>query len=432
MRRNVLRLLALIGATVVAVAAWVAGAALDPGLVGLALVALGAFLVSGLLLLRVADTGAGPEARRRRLVWLVAGAGVYVAIAQLTVGSPPPRTLDPLPVSDGVGFWTLSDGARLAYRGLPPEGDSLAEPVVFLHGGPGIPFLPTLEATGEGPLDFLTRSGHPVYYYDQRGAGFSDRLDLIRDPPYTVAGHVADLEEIRSAIGVDRLVLAGHGWGATLATQYLMAHPDRVSRIVALSPAPLWFPAYPEMVEPSARARLTEVQASALAVMERPSVRLLVGRLTATTSRSAAHTLVDDWEADQWWTGITEASIRLRQPNLTCSEQAQARLPPQEGLGYFAYSYTLEDALGLPDPRPALGDLAVPVLIVRGFCDYIRWQVAYEYVQVLPDARQVSAAAGGHLLWVEQPEILQTVMLPFLAGEVVPLAYYHPGRGGGG
>jgi hypothetical protein len=57
--------------------------------------------------------------------------------------------------------------------------------------------------------------------------------------------------------------------------------------------------------------------ASALAVLEKPSIRLVLGRLTAITSRSAAHTLVQDWEADEWWTTITRESIRLRQPHLS-------------------------------------------------------------------------------------------------------------------
>ncbi len=78
----------------------------------------------------------------------------------------------------------------------------------------------------------------PVYYYDQRGSGFSGRHDLRRDAPYTVADHVADLEAIREHLGADRIVPVGHRRGATLAVQYLLSHPERVERLVALSPAP--------------------------------------------------------------------------------------------------------------------------------------------------------------------------------------------------
>jgi pimeloyl-ACP methyl ester carboxylesterase len=243
-----------------------------------------------------------------------------------------------------------------------------------------------------------------------------------------VSGHVADLEAIREALGAERIIPAGHGWGATLAVQYLLAHPDRVERLVALAPTPLWYPAFEDMVDPAARVRLSGVQASALALLERPPFRLVVGRLTAGTSRAAAHSLVEDWEADQWWTRATEEAWRLGQPNMTCSTEPARGLPPVSGLGFFAYSYTAADALELPDPRPALAHIDTPVLVVRGLCDYIRWEVAYEYLQVMPEARYVSLPAGGHLLWLEQAELMRTVIVPFLAGEVVPLSYYHPSR----
>jgi hypothetical protein len=58
------------------------------------------------------------------------------------------------------------------------------------------------------------RLGRDVYYLDQRGAGLSSRLNLIRDQPYSVAMHVADLEAARVAIGADRVVLAGGGSAA--------------------------------------------------------------------------------------------------------------------------------------------------------------------------------------------------------------------------
>jgi pimeloyl-ACP methyl ester carboxylesterase len=120
--------------------------------------------------------------------------------------------------------------------------------------------------------------------------------------------------------------------------------------------------------------------------------------------------------------------MQLGQPNMTCSTDPARGLPPLAGLGFFAHSYTTADALRQPDPRPALAALDTPVLIVRGVCDYIRWEVAFEYLRLLPGAAYVSIPAGGHLIWLEQPGLLEQVVASFLAGEVVPLSYYHPGR----
>src|SRR5690606_37284009 len=114
-------------------------------------------------------------------------------------------------------------------------------PIIMLHDGPGMPILPEFAAGEPGPLDFAASLGFDVYYYDQRGAGLSDRLDLRHTTPYTVAQHVQDIEAIRTAIAAERVILAGHGWGATLAINYMKAHPERVAKVLLLAPAPVWY-----------------------------------------------------------------------------------------------------------------------------------------------------------------------------------------------
>jgi pimeloyl-ACP methyl ester carboxylesterase len=431
-RAVLLRLLALATATLGAVAAWVGAAYLLPHFWFLAGAALASFLLVGHLLLRVMDPGDGRESRRRRGTWLLVGAAAYMLLAHLLVGTAPERVLEEPAPSERVGFWPTPDGGELAYLHVPATGTGARAPVVFVHGGPGIPALPPFLESGVRPLDFLGRHGYPVYYYDQRGSGFSSRLELARGEEYSVDLHVSDLEAVREALGAERIIPVGHGWGATLAAHYLAAHPQRVERMILLSPAPAWYPAFPDMVDPAARARITEVQASALALLERPPIRLVIGRLTATTSPRAAHTLIPDWEADQWWTRATAEGWRLGQPNMTCSTDPARGLPPLSGLGFFAHSYTLADALRSPDPRPRLRTVDAPVLVLRGLCDHIRWDVAYQYLEILPDSRLVSLPAGGHLLWLEQQELMERVVTPFLAGEVVPLSYYHPSRAGNG
>ena len=43
---------------------------------------------------------------------------------------------------------------------------------------------------------------------------------------------VADLEQPRVALGLERLTLFGHSFGSLLARSYYQAHPDRVERLV--------------------------------------------------------------------------------------------------------------------------------------------------------------------------------------------------------
>ncbi|HMS02294.1 MAG TPA: alpha/beta fold hydrolase, partial [Gemmatimonadaceae bacterium] len=338
-------------------------------------------------------------------------------------GRAPARPLDPAPTVAGVAEWPLPDGGHLAYLRVPAV-DSVAPraPLLVLHDGPGLPMLPQFSERRGHPYDTLAALGVDVYYYDQRGAGLSTRQDLVRDRPYSVAMHVADLESARVAIGAPRLMLAGTGWGATLALQYAIAYPKRVEALVLESPAALWPAEWPALLPATARARLTDVQASLYAASQQPPLRLVLGRMMADVSRPAAHQFIDDWEADQWWTQSLHASWRLGPPRFACGDLAldsgAATVPPgapsTRGAGFFANSYTLADAAQLPDPRGALASLHVPTLVVRGACDFVDVRVREEYLAALPRASSVVIEGAGHHAWLSQPARFSAVVSDFV------------------
>lgn len=96
-------------------------------------------------------------------------------------------------------------------------------PVVYLHGGPGSGCQPDHRRLFD-PLRF-----HAALF-DQRGAGRS-RPKGSRDAN-TTAHLIADMEMIRETLGIERWLVVGGSWGATLALAYAQVHPDRVSGIV--------------------------------------------------------------------------------------------------------------------------------------------------------------------------------------------------------
>jgi len=422
-----LRIGALLGALVAAIAVFVISASLDIAFWLLALLAMAVFVLVGLVLLRASRRGA-PSAPSGEWRWLLGGTAVYAALAQLLVGRPPTRTDVPPQPTPETKFWTLGTGSRLAYEVARAKADSPRTPVIMLHDGPGTPLLPFLHALGRRPLDFLGDEGYDVYYYDQLGAGLSARLDLTADVPYTVARHVSDLEEIRRALDVPKVILAGTGWGATLAVHYLLQHPAQVEKLILESPAAMWAPAWKDQVSPAARAKMTDLQASALAALQRPPLRLVLGRMMADFSPRSAHAFIADWEGDQWWTRTTEASIRMGQPNYTCHSEPGQGIPQPSGLGFFANSYTLADAVRLPDPRPSLGKIMTDALVMRGTCDYIDWPVSTEYLRALRGAHYVAIPAAGHFIWLEQEAMYQEIVRAFLRGDVLPLEVYDPQR----
>lgn len=96
-----------------------------------------------------------------------------------------------------------------------PEG----VPVVFLHGGPG------------GGISSHHRSlFDPAFYHiillDQRGSGQSRPHAELTDN--TTWHLVADLEHLRTQLGIDRWLVFGGSWGSTLALAYATRHPKHV------------------------------------------------------------------------------------------------------------------------------------------------------------------------------------------------------------
>lgn len=112
------------------------------------------------------------------------------------------------------------------------SGDPDGIPLVYLHGGPG---------GGLGRRGYV-RNADPARFrivgLDQRGCGRS--VPLATDPAHdldaTTTGRlVADLEEVREHLGIDRWVVNGVSWGSTLALAYAQAHPERVRGVVLMA-----------------------------------------------------------------------------------------------------------------------------------------------------------------------------------------------------
>lgn len=69
-----------------------------------------------------------------------------------------------------------------------------------------------------------------VVAIDQRGHGLTDKpVDA-----YSFAEVTGDVLSLLGEVAFDRPVLAGHSWGASVATQFAVDHPDRVRGVVMI------------------------------------------------------------------------------------------------------------------------------------------------------------------------------------------------------
>ena len=96
-------------------------------------------------------------------------------------------------------------------------------PVVVLHGGPGGGCSPAMRRYFDPEI-------YRVVLFDQRGCGRSRPHASIESN--TTWHLVADIERIRETLGIDRWLVFGGSWGATLGLIYAQTHPEQVRHLI--------------------------------------------------------------------------------------------------------------------------------------------------------------------------------------------------------
>lgn len=126
------------------------------------------------------------------------------------------------------GMLAVGDGQSVYWETC---GNPSGMPAVWLHGGPG-------SGCTAGTRRSFDPEAFRIVLFDQRGCGCSRPLasepgtDLTTN---TTAHLVADLEQLRRHLGIERWVVAGGSWGVTLALVYAQAHPERVRAMVLVA-----------------------------------------------------------------------------------------------------------------------------------------------------------------------------------------------------
>jgi proline-specific peptidase len=285
------------------------------------------------------------------------------------------------------GFIT-PDGRTLAYR-LDGSG-----PTLLCHpGGPGFSSRYFGDLAGLGDRFTLAM-------LNPRGTEGSDRPSDSR--AYATEDYLADLEEFRAHLGLERMLLLGHSHGGVVAQAYAAKHPDRVDRLVLAS-------------------TLARFQSEQEAAME-----------AATAAKAGA-----DWFEDAM------AALRAEQAGEWGTDQELAGLVLRELPFYFAhygererrYVQTLEDEIPVGDAlklfndevfttfdlRPELSRIAARTLVIAGEDDFITGPVcAREIAEGIEDAELVLLGDCGHFVFVEQRERFAAAVGDFLARVLPP------------
>lgn len=319
-----------------------------------------------------------------------------------------PMRFDYLPATEdsSIQYWQLPTGSRIAYLHSGPSVSSSEvrpQPVVFLHGGPGLPELPDADVVAA-----LNESGFHVYGYHQFGAGLSSRAERPH-LEYTVGRQVDDLEAIRGALGVERLILIGQSWGGALAANYASRFPERIESLVLTSPAPAWLPAFGVEAIRSL-GRLSADDQRALRDLVTPHIpRLGMRRRLAEINPTVA----DQWMGEREYAAFAQAQSRITAQTLACDPKAAEGLvfPGQGGL---VNRYVFADMEKVEDPRPALRLVDAPVLLMRAECDYVDPAVIDDYAAAFPRAQIADIEGAGHEILLERKDAYLELVLGHL------------------
>ena len=79
-------------------------------------------------------------------------------------------------------------------------------------------------------------ANRPLYAFDLLGFGRSSRFKFNHDPILAEKEFVDSIEEWRSEMKIDKMILMGHSFGGYLTSAYSLKYPERVQALILVEP----------------------------------------------------------------------------------------------------------------------------------------------------------------------------------------------------
>lgn len=252
--------------------------------------------------------------------------------------------------------------------------------VVVLHGGWGAEHHYLMDAFAG-----LEREHHLVFY-DMRGSLRSP----CPDSTVSVERHLADLDRLREALGLERMVLAGHSVGTFLGMRYLEAHPGRLAGLVlfgALQPV--------SPLEGEALAAAREAGPAFQAFRERPEIQAELDEegldrpAEELSARERTHAwrvryaAVNIYHVDRW---------RQMKGGQVFYDAAAGRAAAETMAGEWDFTDDLEAA-------------PFPITVINGTHDLAGFggEVHAMLLDPIPNVEFVLLERAGHNAWIDRP-----------------------------
>jgi proline iminopeptidase len=289
----------------------------------------------------------------------------------------------PVSIAPGQRRITTSDGVELQVD-VAGQGP----PCIYVHGGPGQGTQSFRRMRGDRLEVALT-----MIYVDQRGSGQSAsavdyRLDRV----------VADLDEVRAALGLDRVYLLAHSFGGVLAVRYAERYPARVRGLV-LANATLW-------LTDTVRAQLAYIRGQLGEPADVPDVT------------DGARVRAEFDAARERLSRKSEYVPLLAADVATMRALRAVDADPPRNPAFAAYVRGPDGAELEADFTPRTAGITAPVLVITGDRDHA---IGPDHARRFAFPRQtVRRIDGSHLLYYENSDAFVAVVRDWLTAPAAP------------
>jgi proline-specific peptidase len=252
-------------------------------------------------------------------------------------------------------------------------GPAGGDPVVILHGGPGIDH----HEFGHY-LDPLADRGHRLVFVDQRANGRSDRPDPAT---WTLPQMAADVVALARALGLERYAVLGHSYGAFVTLQNAVDYPGAAARSIVSGGLP--------------STRYMAAVEHNLATFEPVELREQVAASWAKEADVDSQEAFAELMHDQWPFHFADPL----DPRIDEAERAMAgTVYSPECLRVFA-----ANGYGAIEVEDRLGTITQPVLLLAGRHDRTCSLEAHQAMAAaIPDAELVVFEESGHMTFIEE------------------------------
>jgi proline iminopeptidase len=249
------------------------------------------------------------------------------------------------------------------------------EPIVIVHGGPGLDhtyLLPQMNALA---------GNNELVYYDQRASGQSS--GTVDTASITPDQFVEDLEGLRKGLGIEKMNLLGHSWGGLLSMEYAIKYPQHMKSLVLVSS----MGATSDCMDPFVKTRIErtthEDSVSLAALQTSPGFSARDPETMSKYMRILFKTYFFDRRfAD---------SLRMR-----FNQNTASNLFPIFGLmGKYFAKYDLYEQLA---------GIQCPTLIIQGDYDPFPAEFGRKIAQHIKNSRFLLIEHCGHFPYIERPQ----------------------------